>query len=125
VNEPAWITISDVVAFHRVLIATYGGSAGVRDPGLIEGALGRARNVYHYETQDLVVVAATYAHGIAKSHGFVDGNKRAALACAMTFLELNGLPYRGDQAEAVVMVEGLATGDIGRDEFADWLRKLT
>lgn len=124
-TEPTWLTISDVLAFHRVLIAAYGGAAGVRDQALIEGALGRARNVYEYETQDLVVVAATYAHRIVKSHGFVDGNKRAALACSMVFLDLNGLPFRGDQAEAVVMVEGLATSGMGRDDFADWLRGLT
>jgi len=125
VTEPTWITLGDALAFHRVLIAAYGGLAGVRDQGLIDDALGRARSAYDYETQDLVVVAATYAHGVAKNHGFVDGNKRTALACAMSFLELNSLPFRGDQAEAVVMVEGLATGDVGRDEFADWLRGLT
>ncbi len=42
----------------------------------------------------------------------------------MSFLELNGLPYKGDQAEAVVMVEGLAAGKVDRDMFADWLRKM-
>ncbi len=124
-SEPIWISIGDALAFHEVLIAAYGGLAGVRDQGLVEAALARAQHVYHYETQDLVVVAATYAHGIAKNHGFVDGNKRSALACVMTCLDLNGLPFRGDQAEAVVMVEGLAAGKVGRDEFAGWLRKLT
>ncbi len=124
-SEATWLTIGDALAFHEVLIAAYGGLAGVREQGLVEAALARAQNVYHYETQDLVIVAATYAHGIAKNHGFVDGNKRSALACVMTFLDLNDLPFRGDQAEAVVMVEGLAAGKLGRDEFANWLRKLT
>lgn len=82
-------------------------------------------SVHHYETEDLVVVAATYAHGIARSHAFMDGNKRTALVCALVFLRVHGLPFRGDQAEAVVMVEGPATGAVDRDQFADWLRRLS
>jgi len=124
-EEPIWITFDDALAFHDVLLERYGGAAGVADEGRVESALARPRDVFHYETQDLIVLAATYAHGIVKDHGFVDGDKRTALAGAMTFLRLNGAPFRGDQAEAVVMVEGLAAGRVDRDTFASWLRKLS
>jgi len=123
--EPTWITLDDALTFHESMIALYGGEPGVRDSGLVESALARARNVYAYESQDLTVLAATYAQGIAKNHGFVDGNTRTALVCAMTFLRINGAPLKRDNAEAVVMIEGLATGKIDRDTFAGWLSKLT
>ena len=122
--EPTWITLDDALLFHDVQINTYGGSAGIRDLGLIESALARPQHVFQYESDDLVVLAATYADSLANNHGFVDGNKRTALVCAMTFLDVNGLPFRGDPAEAVVMVEGLASGRVNRDTFADWLRKM-
>ena len=124
-DTPTWITLSDALSFHEILISRYGGRQGLVNQELIDSALARAQHVYHYETEDLPVIAATYAHGIAKNHGFVDGNKRTALACALAFLALNGAPFKGDQAEAVVMVEGLASSKVDRDTFADWLRKMT
>lgn len=123
-DEPTWIHYDDALAFHDVLIQLYGGAPGVRDAGLVESALVRPQHVFRYETQDLAALAATYAHGIVRNHGFVDGNKRTAFVCAMTFLRINGAPLEGDQAEAVVMVEGLASGKIDRDTFASWLRKM-
>lgn len=123
-REPDWVTVDDALLFHDVVLRRYGGLAGVRDIGLLESALGRPRHVYHYETQDLFVLAATYADGIANNHPFVDGNKRTALVCTVAFLELNGVPFEADQAEEVVMVEGLACGKVDRDMFADWLRKM-
>jgi death-on-curing protein len=124
-TEPTWIEFGDALVFHDILITQHGGALGVVSQALIESAVARPRHEYQYETQDLAVIAATYAHSLVKNHGFVDGNKRTALACALTFLELNGLPYQGDQAEAVVMVEGLASGNVDRDMFAAWIRKLT
>ena len=95
-TEPTWITsYDDALAFHDVLLDLYGGSAGVRDAGLVESALARPQNVYHHESRELVILAATYAHGLAKNHGFVDGNKRTALVCALTFLRINGAPFQG------------------------------
>lgn len=121
---PTWITLDDVLAFHDMAIRKYGGLAGVRDMGLVESAIVRPQHVHRYETQDLLVLAATYAHGLVKNHGFVDGNKRTAMACSMTFMGINDLPFKGDPAEAVVMVEGLAASKVDRDTFADWLRKM-
>lgn len=121
--EPEWIGIDVAICYHEILILRYGGQHGLADRGLLESALDAPRNVYQYESQDLVVLAATYAHAIAKNHAFVDGNKRIAWASARVFLKVNGVVYDGDKAEAVVMVEGLASGGVDRDTFASWLRK--
>jgi death on curing protein len=36
----------------------------------------------------LAELAAAYAHGIAKNHPFLDGNKRTALVVTLVFLEM-------------------------------------
>jgi len=88
---PEWVTIDDALLIHRELIASFGGSDGVRDQGLLESALHRARDQFAYGSKDLCDLAATDAHGIAKNHPFVDGNKRVAFVVARVFLGINGI----------------------------------
>lgn len=38
--------------------------------------------------------AASYLFHLARNHPFLDGNKRVALAAALVFLGLNGLPSK-------------------------------
>jgi death-on-curing protein len=121
-REPDWLTVEDIVAFHEVLIATFGGSTGIRDAGLLESAIGRPRHVFAYESQDLFVLAGSYAHGLVKNHPFVDGNKRVAFVAARVFLGMNRLSFEPPEVEAVVMVEGLAGGQVRQEDFVSWLR---
>ena len=122
-REPEWVTVDDALLYHRELIRAFGGSDGLREPGLLESVLDRARSVYAYESQDLVVLAAVHAHGIAKNHPFVDGNKRVAFVETRVFLGLNGVAFDPPEPEAVVMVEGLAAGRVTFAEFTLWVRK--
>ena len=80
----------DVLAVHARLISETGGSAGLRDEGLLESALAAAENRHYYEAADLVTCAATYAYHLTQAHAFIDGNKRIAAAITETFLETNG-----------------------------------
>lgn len=122
-GEPRWITVDDAVLFHDQLIARFGGSGGIRDRALHESALMRPRNVFAYDSQDLCALAGAYAHGIVKNRPFVDGNKRVAFVVARVFLGINGLAFDPPDAEAVVMIEGLASGELQQDELVSWLRK--
>ena len=121
--EPEWLTPEDALLFHDQLIAAFGGAPGVRDKTLLESAMGRPRHVFAYESQDLCVLATAYAYGIAKNHPFVDGNKRVAFVLACVFLGLNDIRLEPPEAEAVVMVEGLASGQVSEADFVKWLRK--
>ena len=47
-KEPLWLTLNEVLAFHERMIAEFGGSAGVRDGGLLESALGKPKNLFAY-----------------------------------------------------------------------------
>ena len=45
---------------------------------------------YFYGNGDLANIAAAYAFHLAQNQPFLDGNKRTAMAAALTFLEGNG-----------------------------------
>jgi death-on-curing protein len=105
------------------LIATYGGAGGVRDDGLIESALARPLNRWHYEPDaDVFDLAAGYGFGLARNHGYVDGNKRIAFMTMGVFLYLNGWLLEAAEAEAVHVMLRVAAGEWGESELAEWLR---
>ncbi len=76
---------------HDRALVEHGGASGVRDEGLLESAIAAARNTHLYGAGDVFDVAAAYAFHIAQAQAFIDGNKRAAMATALTFLHLNGV----------------------------------
>lgn len=120
-KEPRWLTVTAIHTMHEELIAEHGGSSGVRDQGLLESALARPQNLLAYGKPALAELGASYAFGIARNHPFVDGNKRTALMAAYVFLGLNGQRLVAPEAEAVVMMQELASGACGEAEFAAWL----
>ncbi len=121
-TEPKWVLDEIVISVHQVLIAEHGGSPGVRDKGLLEYALARPRQIFSYQAKATIFdLAAGYGFGLAKNHPFIDGNKRAALATAAIFLEINGYTLDAPEAEAIVVFEKLAAGDLSATELAEWL----
>ncbi len=120
--EPVWLDIPLANAIHDRQLAEHGGGIGVRDAGLLESALARPLNRWHYGEDDPCVLAAAYAHGVARNHPFVDGNKRTAWVLARLFLLLNGVEIRFDPQDAIAMVLVLASGDLSEEETADWFR---
>lgn len=121
-TEPVWLFPELVVAFHDEQLREFGGPPGIRDRGMLESALDRPRNKWSYGETDLAALAAAYAFGIAKNHPFVDGNKRAALLSIVTFLGMNDIDFLADNAEAVLIIQGLAAGEIDEDGLARWIR---
>ena len=61
-TEPVWLLKPAVLATHKMMIAEFAGTAGLRDEGLLESALARPANLHHYENcDDLPGMAAAYA----------------------------------------------------------------
>lgn len=122
-SEPRWVLRRALEFLHDESLKEHGGAEGLRDFGLLDSALARAQNLFAYEgTVDLYRLAG-YAFVIAKNHPFVDGNKRAAFIAAGLFLRLNGIRLKADKAEAVLVMQDLAEGELGEREFAEWLRR--
>jgi death on curing protein len=121
--EPRWMTRELLDAMHDAQLREHGGSSGVRDEGLLESALNRPKNKFAYGETDLAVLAAAYALGIARNHGYVDGNKRAAFTAAALFLAINDLELDAPEPEVVDVVNRLAAGKLTEASFADWIRE--
>ena len=122
-NEPLWLNSEIILAIQGELLARFGGLDGIRDSGLLESALNRPLQLFHYVKPDLFDLAASYAHGIVKNHPFLDGNKRAGFMAAYTFLGVNGFQLEAPEEEAVLQTLALAAGEIEADAYAAWLRK--
>ena len=123
-TEPTWVRRDVLELLHSQTIAEHGGADGLRDEGLLESALARPQNLYHYENvSDVARLAACYGFGLAKNHAFVDGNKRIAFIAAGVFLRLNGFRMTADQAQATLVMLSVASGSFSEVELADWLRK--
>ena len=121
--EPLWLTLDEVLAIHEDQIARHGGSAGVRDLGLVESALHRAIQLFEYEDErDILALAIRLGLGIARNHGFVDGNKRAGAFAMIEFLAINGawLNMPNDLKLAELFLEALARR-MSEEELADAL----
>lgn len=120
-KEPRWIVREECLALHDMLLAQYGGCAGLRESGLLDSALARPLQVYFYGSPSLPELAASYAAGIIKNHPFLDGNKRTGFMMGAGFLELNGMEFTASEAEAVVRTLALAAGEISEAAYAEWL----
>lgn len=118
-----WVDKQALLLLHGESLADHGGAAGMRDAGLLDSALARAKNLAAYGEPDAADLAAAYGSGISQNHPFVDGNKRAAFLSVGLFLALNGYRLAATQAEATLAVFALADGELEEAEFAAWLRE--
>ncbi|MFA6287290.1 MAG: type II toxin-antitoxin system death-on-curing family toxin [Opitutaceae bacterium] len=89
-HEPLFLSHEKVMEIHRHSLEQHGGLDGLRDPGLLASALMQPEAAYFYGDGDVAAIAAAYAFHIAQNQPFIDGNKRTAIASALTFLDLNG-----------------------------------
>ena len=119
-----WVEKPLVFMLHDRQIAEHGGSSGLRDLGLLESALARPQQLFAYgdPPPDLAALAASLAHGLAKNHAFVDGNKRTAFVAYRTFLALNHARLEASADEKYLTIIALADGSLSESDFAAWLR---
>lgn len=126
---PTFLSLADVVRIHVDQVERYGGWAGIRDPGLLQSALAMPRASFGGEWlhRDLYEMAAAYAFHLCQNHPFVDGNKRTALACALVFLELNGISIEDPEDPEARLYDAMmavASGSLDKLGLAGVLRAL-
>ena len=59
----------------------------------------------------------------ARSHPFVDGNKRTAFVVAQILLGLNGYEIGATEEEVEEVLIRLAGGKLSEKKLADWIRE--
>lgn len=117
-----WVAPTVAYAIHDRLLSDHGGLEGLSDQGAVESALARPRNLAVYGAPDAADLAAAYAFGLARNHGFADGNKRMAWTIARLFLADNGRKLTFDKIDAIRTIETLAAGQITEAALAEWFR---
>lgn len=123
--EPSWIDVATVYTLHERQLTLHGGSAGVRDRGLIESAVMRPRQIFEYELPPPTIerLAGAYAYGLAKNHGFVDGNKRVAAVTAIAFLRTNQRELEASSDEVYAFFTSIAEGSIDEPTAVAWFEE--
>jgi death-on-curing protein len=125
-NEPYWITPEIVIDLNQEVLE------GTTEPHcllsyeLLDSACQRPYNYYEYEgIEDIIFLATILLFGIAANHPFEQGNKRAAFAAMIIFLEDNGyrLALQDDPRCADDLIAVLEDG-ISRDAFEESLRRV-
>jgi death-on-curing protein len=115
-----YLTMAEVLAMHADQIERYGGSHGLRDPGLLEAALFRPQTGYYV---DLIEEAAALWESLSQNRPFIDGNKRTAFAATYTFLAINDARLTADAQETQNFVLTLYEGNrFTFDRLVPWLR---
>ena len=116
--------LEEVLFLHDESLERYGGSAGIREPGLVESALGSAQNAFWYGHGNMFEIAAAYAFHIAESQAFTDGNKRTAASAAISFLRLNRVPFPKDDGSVYRAMIEIASKRLDKRGLAETLRQL-
>ncbi len=125
--EPEWLEVKTVRLFHKRQLAEHGGMSGIRDENMFLSALAKPQQLWCYGSPppDFCALAAAYAVGLAKTHPFLDGNKRTAPIACESFLILNGRQFIIGEEEKYPVYRALAAGEISEEDFAAWLRENT
>ena len=124
--EPRWLSRVVVDAIHYDELREHGGFPGIRDENLLESALARPQQEWHYAQEtDLATLAAAYGFGLVKNHPYRDGNKRIGLLAIATSLGINGYELRATDADVVTQILGLAGNRVSEAELAGWIRTHT
>ena len=83
IQQEIELILNDILKFHSELEnnKNFATGAGIRDLGLLESAVNAPFQTFGGEDlyKTIFDKAAHLAHGLAKNHGFVDGNKRVAI----------------------------------------------
>lgn len=119
-----FLTLPQVLVLHADQLSRYGGSAGIRDSGLLESAIAMPQQTMFgdYLHCDVFEMAAAYLFHLVQNHPFVDGNKRAGAVAALVFLELNGWSLRVDDDALEQTVLAVASGHVEKPALSVLLR---
>lgn len=120
-EESQFLTLDEALAIHERVIDRFGGSAGVRDLGLLESALYRPQTGYY---EDVFEEAAALFESLLMNHPFIDGNKRVAFFATDVFLRLNGWKLSVEAKAAYrILMNLLENSQADFDHLLGWIRE--
>jgi death on curing protein len=120
-----FLNIENVILFHEKIIKETGGSAGIRDRGLIESALNRAFMTYDGKDlyPNIIEKISAIVHSLICNHGFVDGNKRIGVAVMVILLKMNNIKMYYTQKELIDFGLKTAEGFMKENDILNWIKE--
>lgn len=117
------LTREQIIQLHTELVTETGGSAGIRDEGMLSSAL--QAPFYCFDGVDMYpsvhAKAARLGYGIIQNHPFVDGNKRIGTHAMLVFLALNGIELEYTQQELIDVILSVASGNTDTSSLLEWI----
>lgn len=125
-DEPELLDVEDVIELHATQLEIFGGSAGIRDRGLLESAVAQPQASFGGQLahDGLFAMASAYLFHIVRNHPFVDGNKRAGMLSAVVFLDVNGISIDHPSEALYDLTMGVAEGRIDKPAVAAELERI-
>lgn len=122
-----YLSAAQVLFIHSRLLAETGGTAGVRELGLLEAAVARPQATFDGSElyPDIHSKAAALMDSLVNNHPFVDGNKRVGITAAALFLQRNGLDLTATNDELETFTLQVAQGGLTTAEIALWFAAHT
>ena len=126
-EELVFLDVDDVIEIHAAQIEIFGGSAGMRDRGLLEAAVAQPKTSFGGEFLHggLFAMAGAYLFHIVENHPFIDGNKRAGMLAALVFLDVNGISIDRPSEALYELTMGVAEGRVEKPAVAIELERIT
>ncbi len=119
------VNVERVIELHAAAIASKGGAPGLRDPGLLHGAIEGALTAAMYASDDgqpdPLQIADHLLYYISRAHPFVDGNKRAAWLACEDQLRCLGIKVIAATDDAENMVLAVTTGRCSVAVLVEWM----
>ena len=118
------LTKEQILMLHRTLIAESGGSAEIRDEGLLDSAINAPFQTFGGEElyPSLLEKASRLGYGLIKNHPFVDGNKRTGTHTMLVFLAVNHIELQYKDADLIQLILGVAAGEYDEAHLLAWLQ---
>lgn len=125
-NNYSFLSESEIIDFHSIVLSMFGWLDGIRDESAFKRALNRPEQHEYYNAKaDVFFLAAVLIDGLVVSHPFNDCNKRTALVSGLAFLKKNGIVIKNapkDIAEKTML--SIATVDSNVDDIVAFLKSL-
>jgi death-on-curing protein len=120
-----YLSLKQILDIHDQQLQLFGGSAGLRERGLLESALARSAMTFGGEDlyPDIAAKAAALMHSLALNRPFVDGNKRVAAHAAILFVMSNDYELLADSADVFAIAMAVAEGNIEVEALTVWFRQ--
>ena len=116
--------IETIENLHKIVVEYSGGSAGVREYGLLDSAINSIYQTFMgqelYPT--IIEKGARLGYNLISNHAFVDGNKRIGILTMLTFLKVNGINLNYTDDDLIFLGLSTAKNSISYEYLVEWIK---